>query len=170
MTAAESLNNAIGRLDFVARIAPIDAERKRAILKLASHWQKYFWRRDFRSLPPTTYQVVLESYARWYTRAYQLLPEVSRAQCTAPTDLDVSFGRVIEDEVQRIAQLTTDIATVTSDAIAAGRQTASKLADIGEKAASAIAEASDKFLSRVERDVFVLLGAALAALYFWTRR
>lgn len=170
MSPAESLNNAIGRLDFVARIAPIDPGRRNAIKRLASHWQRYFWKRTFRSMPAVTYQRMLESYARWYTRAWQLLPAESRMQCVAPSELDVSLGAAVEDEGKRIAEAVKDAAMLTSDALEAGQNAARALIDAGERAASSIAEASDAFFSRVERDVLVLLGAAIVGLYLWGRR
>lgn len=169
-SAAEELNNAIGKLDFAARIAPIDDARKRAVAKLAAHWQKYFWRRTFRNLPQATYLDLLNGYVRWYTRAYQLLPEASRASLTPPGAIDVSFGSAVEDEVRRIAEVAKDASVVARDAVEAGRQTAAKLAEVGERAARGLAQLSDSVIGRVERDVFVLLGLAVLGLYFWGRR
>jgi len=100
-TAAEKLNNAIVRLDFVAQGAPITFGRKSAIGDLSRAWQ-LFWDSGERHLfDDTALQPRYARFLEWYARAWLLLPPASRPLAPDPREIDVSYLTLADGVISR---------------------------------------------------------------------
>lgn len=155
-TPIEALNNAITRLEYVAQKAP--EARRKAIVDLAKHWQRYVWARDRRTVAPSTLAPLLERYVAWYVRAYALLTPELRALAVEPRDIDVTFAALADAEVRRLAE---------------GLQAANKVGDaavqavvrVSADAARGTAELADSLFRRGLFAVVVI--GAMLALVLW---
>lgn len=101
-TAAERLNNAIVKLDWVTPAQPKGV--KLAVSSLASHWVAFWSSAERKALPPAALAPKLARYAAWYARAWALVAPDVRAQCPNPRDLDVGFLAAVEDQLRAIAE------------------------------------------------------------------
>lgn len=97
-TATEELNNAIVALDGAAR----GTIAERAAGELSSHWQNWF--AHDRPLLHQDWNK-LNRYARWYMRAYPLVPAARRGNLVHPKDLmkGTDLARTIEENWAQIS-------------------------------------------------------------------
>lgn len=101
-TLAERVNNAIVALDFAAPASP--AGVRKAIADLATHWLNFWNSAERRLLPPAAIHAKLVRYAKWYTRAYALVPATTQAKVPHPQTLDASVWAAWEDQFAHVAE------------------------------------------------------------------
>ena len=101
-TLAERVNNAIVTLDFMAPASP--AGVKRAISDLAEHWLRFWDSAERRLSVPAALHAKLVRYAKWYTRAFALVPKAVQDQVPHPSTLDASVWAMWEDQLNHIGE------------------------------------------------------------------
>jgi hypothetical protein len=143
-TLPERVNNAIVRLDFLAPSKP--AGVRTAIADLAVHWLAFWNSAERRLLPPATLHAKVARYAKWYTRAFALVPAAVQAKVPHPQTLDATVWAAWEDQLSHMAE---------GDA-AAGQFAAENL----KKLQTELAKAHDVLM----RTVLIVGGVATAAL------
>ena len=121
-TAAEKLNNAIVRLDFVTVGAPVSLARKSAIGDLTRAWQLFWDSGERHLLPDAALTSRYAGFAAWYARAWLLLPPAQRKLCVDPREIDTSFLSVSE----------ATIASALDSYQAAGEAAADAARNVGE--------------------------------------
>lgn len=100
-TLAERVNNAIVKIDHVAPSEP--AGTRQAITDLGTHWLTFWGSSERRLLPPLALHAKLLRYAKWYTRAYALVPATTQAKLPHPATLDATVWAAWEDQIKHMA-------------------------------------------------------------------